>query len=294
MGKMIFSFTAIVVFALLFVGFLVRTFENRLIFYPFRYPAGDWRPEDSGLIVEDCRFAAEDGVDLHGWFAESLGWSGSRTAGGPLSAAESGAMRTAPLTLLWFHGNAGNITHRTENMMLLTDRGINVFIFDYRGYGRSGGDPSEAGIYKDGLAAYDYLVNTRGIPSQSIVLFGRSLGAAVAVEVGIMRPARGIILETPFTDAREMARVLLPVIPAGLFLRSQFDNIGKIGGIRAPLLIVHGDRDEIVPYRLGRKLFDAAREPKSFYTIPGSGHNDTYLVGGEAYFRALQNFWEGL
>jgi hypothetical protein len=282
MGKMIFSLTAIVVLALLFVGVLVRTFENRLVFYPIRYPSGNWRPEESGLIVGDCRFTAKDGVELHGWFAEAR--SGHSTAAG----------NAAPLTLLWFHGNAGNITHRTENMMLLTDRGINVFIFDYRGYGRSEGTPSEEGIYKDGLAAYDYLVNTRGIPFQSIVLFGRSLGAAVAMETSLSRPVRGIILEAPFTNARDMAGVLLPFVPAGPFLRSRFDNIGKIGGIKAPLLIIHGDRDEIVPYRLGKKLFDAAPEPKSFYLIPGSGHNDTYIAGGAAYFTVLQNFWEGL
>lgn len=257
------------------MGIFVRAFENRMIFYPVKYPSGDWRPLDSGLPAEDVRFASGDGVRLHGWFARAKG-------------------REASLTLLWFHGNAGNITHRTDNMKELIKLGIDVFIFDYRGYGRSEGSPSEEGLYRDGFAAYDYLRQGRGIDAESIVLFGRSLGAAVALEVGTSRPVRGIILESAFTSAGDMARILMPLFPARYLLRSRFDNIGKIGTVTVPLLIIHGANDEIVPLELGRKLFEAAPESKTFYTIPGSGHNDTHIVGRDAYYSVLKKFWEGL
>ena len=253
--------------------YMLSDLERSMIYYPAVYPEGYWNPEDFGVEVEDCWFTSEDDVRLHGWFASA---------------------DTATQTLLWFHGNAGNITHRLDNIRLLHDRGINVFIFDYRGYGRSEGEPDEQGLYADGRAAYDYIINERSIRPDDIIFFGRSLGTAIAIDVAHDRTPRGLILESAFTDAKAMARVIMPLVPIGAVIKTKFDSIGKIKELRIPVLFIHGDRDSIIPYELGRKLFEAANEPKEFYSIPGADHNDTYIVGGEQYFSTLQTWWNAL
>jgi len=192
--------------------------------------------------------------------------------------------------ILFCHGNAGNISHRLDNVARLLERELQVFIFDYRGYGKSAGKPSEKGIYLDGLAAYDYLVRDAQIPANKIVVFGRSLGAAVAVEVALQRKIRSVILESAFTSTKDMAKAMLLFKPLSPFLPSNYDNLGKIAQIRTAKLIVHGDQDEIVPFAMGQRLFDGAQEPKEFYPIRGAGHNDTYVVGGEGYFSRLATF----
>ena len=255
--------------AYLAFGVLVLLLENRLIYYPVRYPAGMW--EFHGLSVEDCTFEAEDGVELHAWWLHA-----ARTEAAPV--------------LLWFHGNAGNITHRADNLRMLAERDVDVLIVDYRGYGKSEGRPSEKGLYLDGEAAYDYLTRERGVEAGRIVCFGRSLGAAVALHVAVQRPVAGVVLESPFASARAMARRMMPVIPLGPFIRSRFDNVGTVSKLDVPLLVLHGDRDELVPFKQGRAVFEAAPQAREFYTIRGAGHNDTYLVGGEPYFEALLDF----
>jgi uncharacterized protein len=252
---------------------MLSELERSMIYYPSVYPEGNWNAEDFGLTVEDCWFTTPDSIRLHGWFASS---------------------DSATRTLLWFHGNAGNITHRLDNLRLLIDRGINVFIFDYRGYGRSEGEPDEQGLYADGRAAFDFLVDRKNINPEDIIFFAQSLGTAIAVDVALDRTPAGIILEAAFTDAKAMARVLLPLVPVGSMLKTKFDNIGKIKKLRIPVLVIHGDRDSIVPYELGEKLYEAANQPKKFYTIPGADHNDTYIVGGDQYFSTLQKWWNAL
>jgi fermentation-respiration switch protein FrsA (DUF1100 family) len=140
------------------------------------------------------------------------------------------------------------------------------------------------------LAAYDYLLQDVKIPADKIVVFGRSLGAAVAVEVALQREIRCVILESAFTSTKDMAKAMLLFKPLSPFLPSNYDNLGKIAQIRTAKLIVHGEQDEIVPFAMGQKLFDGAQEPKEFYRIRGAGHNDTYVVGGESYFRRLATF----
>lgn len=244
--------------------------ENSFIFYPTSEMDGT--PKGLGLSYEDIYFTTEDGVKLNGWFI-------------PSSEGES--------TLLWFHGNAGNISHRLQNIRLLHEKvKTHIFIIDYRGYGRSEGRVSEAGTYQDAEAALHYLRTQRNIGLKRIVLFGRSLGAAVAVHLAVREDALALILETPFGSIREMAKVVFPFLPIGPFLRTQYDVMGKIKQARQPVLVLHGDQDDIVPFAQGKKVFEAAPEPKEFYTIRGANHNNTFVVGGDSYFSVLRSFIE--
>jgi hypothetical protein len=256
---------------LLFAGVRSGVIERSFIYFPERELIGD--PSGFGLPFDDVSFTAEDGVKLHGWFVPG----------------------ETDVTWIWFHGNAGNISHRLENLRLLHDElGVGVFLFDYRGYGRSNGTPSEQGTYRDAEAALAYVLSRPEVDAERIVYFGRSLGAGVAVELATRRPPFALILESPVPSIAELARRHYPFLPIGGLLRTKYDSLSKIADVRAPLLVLHGDRDDVVPFESGRKLFEAAGEPKRFYTIRGAGHNDTYVVGGREYFRALREFVEGL
>ncbi len=240
--------------------------EEGLIFYPDRLMIG--LPTQWGLDFEDIYFPTEDGVALNGWFVPGA----------------------KDLTWLWFTGNAGNISYRLDNLKLLHDRlGLNIFIIDYRGYGKSQGKVSEEGTYLDAEAALKYLHSRKDINHDRIISFGRSLGSAVAIDLATKERCLGIILESPFTSATDIMRRIFPFLPPGI-LSAKYDSLSKIKRVTAPLLVLHGDRDEVIPFELGRKLYEAANEPKEFYTIKGAGHNDTYIVGGEEYIAALQGF----
>jgi fermentation-respiration switch protein FrsA (DUF1100 family) len=244
--------------------------EEKFIFFPSAEILET--PRNYGLSFDDVYFKSGDGVTLNGWFVAYPG---------------------ASTTLLWFHGNGGNIGHRAAHLKLLHDKlKVHIFLLDYRGYGKSDGRPSEQGTYKDGVAALKYLRSREEVESKRIVLFGQSLGAAVATEIAVRHSGLALILEAPFTSIRDMARVVFPLLPIGPFLRTQYDNLTKIKKVQAPILVLHGDRDEVVPFDQGKKVFAAAPDPKQFYAIRGSGHNDTYIVGGEAYFKAMKDFIE--
>jgi hypothetical protein len=246
-------------------------FEKRLIYFPMR--AFDATPRGLGLKHEDVTLRADDGVRLHAWY---LPVEGSR------------------LTLLVCHGNAGNISHRLDRALLLQSRlKLESLLFDYRGYGQSEGSPDEEGTYRDARAAWRWLV-ARGVAPGRIVIFGESLGSAVALQLALEVEARALVLESPFASVPEMARAVYPFLPVWPFVRTRYDNVGKAPGLKLPLLVLHGDRDEVVPFAQGRRVFEAAPEPKRFYAIPGASHNDTYYVGGEAYWRALGEFLDGL
>ena len=193
--------------------------------------------------------------------------------------------------LLWCHGNAGNVIHRLENLKFLYRLGLSVFLFDYRGYGKSQNlHPSEAGLYQDALGAYDYLTRTRMIRPERILLFGRSLGAAVAGELAAQKPAAGLILESPFPSVEAVARFHYGGLPVHWLLGAEFRLCDRLPHLSLPKLILHGDRDDIIPIELGRQVFDAAKPPKEWYVIQGADHNSTYQVGGGAYFRRLAGF----
>ncbi len=271
----ILRYAIIAVTIVLFVMLLIPVFERRMVFHPVRYPHGNWAPEEFNLLVEDHFFETEDGVSLHGWYAR--------------------AEQPVGKTLLWAQGNAGNVSYRMQNMRLLLDWGLDVFIFDYRGYGKSErATPTEAGIYADGRAAYDYLVGQLNIAPHDVVLFGRSLGSTVMVDLALQREAAALILESPLSNARDMARQMVPVLPVHRLISIRLDSLAKIPAVEAPLLIIHGDQDTLIPIEQGRRLYDAAGEPKQFYVVRGAGHNDTFVVGGDAYFRMLRDFMTGL
>lgn len=247
-------------------------FEKAFIYFPSR--TLELTPRELGLAFEDVTLVAEDGVRLHAWY---LPVKGSR------------------LTILMTHGNGGNISFRLDRTLFFQSRlRADVFLLSYRGYGRSEGNPDEEGTYRDARAAYAFLATERGVPSERLVLFGESLGAAVALDLALLRPCRALILESPFTSIRDMARTALPFLPVGPFLRTRYDNLAKVGRLRVPLLILHGDRDRVVPFAQGRRLFEAAPEPKRFFRIAGADHNDTYVTGGEAYWRAVAEFLEAV
>ena len=256
---------------LIVVGVLLQmNLLERFIYYPEAHLEAT--PAAFGMRFEDARFTAADGIALHGWYVP-----GRR-----------------PETLVWFHGNAGNISHRLDNLRWLHEIvGVNVLIFDYRGYGQSEGEPSEAGLYADARAALAYLRGRDNVDEKRIIYFGRSLGSAVAVDLSVGEPPYGLILETPFTSVRDMSTRLLPG-PLSVVVPSMFDNLAKIPSIRCPKLFIHGDGDDLVPYEQGRRLYDAAEPPKAFFTIRGAGHNDTYVVGGERYFRQIEKFIDSL
>jgi fermentation-respiration switch protein FrsA (DUF1100 family) len=262
------------VIALGFVTLLVVVvlLEKQLIYFPFR--AFDVTPGALGLRHEEVRLVTEDGVAIHGWHLPVPG---------------------ARFTVLLCHGNGGNISHRLDRVLLMHAKlGVDVLLFDYRGYGRSEGRPDEAGTYRDARAAYRYLREEKGVPAERIVLFGESLGAAVAVELALEREVLALVLESPFTSIREMAREVYPFLPVGPFIRTRYDNVAKVPRLKVPILVLHGERDGIVPFRLGRAVFDAAPAPKRFYAIPGADHNDTYVVGGDAYWAAWSQFLDSL
>jgi fermentation-respiration switch protein FrsA (DUF1100 family) len=165
-----------------------------------------------------------------------------------------------------------------------------IMLFDYRGYGQSEGSPSEPGTYRDGRAAYEYLVGQRQLAPERLILFGESLGAAVSVQLALEVPVRALILESAFTSIPDMARAVYPFLPVQSLLRTRYDNLAKIGDVAVPLLILHGTRDGTVPFKQGKRLFEAASEPKRFFAIPGAGHNDTFVAGGEDYWSVWKDF----
>lgn len=263
--------------AVVVAGMVIRRvglIDRFLVFFP------EWElvltPGALGLAYEDVFFTASDGVRLHGWFVPG---------------------REAT-TWVWFHGNAGNIGHRVENIALLHRHlGANIFIFDYRGYGRSEGRATEEGTYLDAEAALAYLRSRQDVDPARLVLFGRSIGSAVAVEMAARHQVLAVVLESPFTSIPALAQRLYPYLPArliALFMETRYNSLDKIRDVHAPLLVLHGDQDEIVPLDMGRQLFEGANGPKEFYAIPGAHHNDTYIVGGEAYFQALRAFVENV
>jgi len=243
------------------------TVQRKMIFFPSRFLA--YTPADVGLAYEDVRIRTSDGVTIHGWMIPCPG---------------------AEVTLLFLHGNGGNIGDRVENLKGLNEIGLRVFILDYRGYGLSEGSPSEKGVYEDARAAYAYLASRGDVDPERIAIFGSSLGGAVAVDLASKAPCWRLILESTFSSAPDMAASILPFLPVGRLMTERFDSESKMGSVQAPLLQFHGTRDETVPYRLGQRLFQAAREPKEFVPIHGATHNDTYIVGGAAYFEKIRAF----
>lgn len=233
------------------VAAYIRYIEKRSIFFPTKEI--EYLPKELGLNFEDVFFKTGDNTEINGWFVTSA---------------------SAKYTVIFCHGNAGNISHRIEKLKFFHGLSLNVFIFDYRGYGRSKGRPSEKGMYLDVKGAYDYLLSKGVLPLQ-IIGYGESLGNAAAIDLAYKNTLKALIIDSAFTSARDMAKLIYPFLPPGI-ISSRLNSIEKIKSISAPKLIIHSINDEIVPYKFGQKLFAAAAEPKEFLQIHG-GHNSCFF-----------------
>lgn len=260
-------------------------FEDSFIYYPVKHPAGPWglKDHDPGEpyplpLIEDAWMETADGTRVHGWYAVPFG----REATPP----EPVGHRQV---VLFFHGNAGNLADRYELVLKLLELGVRVLIIDYPGYGRSEGTPDEKALYASGRAAWEYLVGTRGYEPSQIVLLGKSLGGAPATKLATEVSAGGVILQSTFTSVPDMAKRSFPFLPRFL-VRTRMNNLKRVREIEEPKLFIHSPSDEIIPYEMGRRLFEAAPEPRRFHKVEGAGHNETEWVGGEAYWNAIDRF----
>ncbi|MBT8437576.1 MAG: alpha/beta hydrolase [Gammaproteobacteria bacterium] len=243
--------------------------QSSLIYYP-NMPGRtlEVTPEAIGLAYQDVEFLTEDAIKLHGWFVPN---------------------ESAKGTLLFFHGNAGNISHRLESINLFHKLGLNVFIIDYRGYGQSEGKVSEKGTYRDAEAAWKYLVETRGISTNEIIIFGRSLGASIATWLASKHTPAALIIESGFASVPSMAKRLYPFLPVRWLAVFSYDTKQYVKNISCPVLIAHSRNDDIIPFAEGLEIFDAAPEAKQFLEMRG-GHNDGFMVSGLAYIEGLKSF----
>lgn len=231
--------------------------ENRFIFAPTR-AAEDWEPPPPDLDIQDVELTSADGTRLHAWWMTPRDWR-----------PEQGAV-------LYCHGNAGNLSYRGEQLRRWRDlMRLAVLIFDYPGYGRSEGKPSEAGCYAAADAAYDWMTSVKAIAGERIILYGGSLGGAVAVNLAARRPHRALVLVSAFSSVADMARLRFPWLPARWLLRTRFDNVCTICTCCRPVFIAHGTADRVVPFAHGERLFAAANEPKEFFAMPDHDHHHT-------------------
>lgn len=263
------SLILVVVAFFLVMGLIVRLMENRLAYFPTPFPENFSELSRYGLNLEDVFLATSDGKRIHGWFHP---------------------VPESPSVLLWFHGNAGNLADRMDHLQILSLLGVNVFAIDYRGYGKSEGSPDEEGIYRDADAAYRFLTEKKGFAPARIIVYGISLGSAVAMDLAVRKRCAGLILSAPFTSAREMTRRMFRIPFLEYFPRTRFDNLRKIAQIRVPVLILHGTQDDLVPFEMGKRLFEAANEPKTFFPVEGAGHNDIYVIAQEDYLDQMRKF----
>ena len=257
---------ALVAIYILF-ALLLRWREPHMIYYPTREI--EQTPDRLGWKYEDVLLTASDGVRINGWFVP--------------------AGREAKLTILFFHGNAGNMSHRFEKLATLRELGADVFMIDYRGYGRSEGTPNEQGTYRDAQAAYEYLTKQRNIDPRRIVVYGESLGSAIAVDLAAKQPVGGVITEEAFTSVGDVGQRMFPFMPVRLLVRNKYDTLSKIGRINAPLLIFHSRDDELFSMRHAERLLAAAKEPKQLIELRG-GHNDAFLTSADTYKKGLKDF----
>lgn len=248
------------------ISLFLFLFQSRLVFFPAREIA--LTPGNIGLAFEDVYFPAVDGIMLNGWYI-------------PCDSARA--------AILFCHGNAGNISHRLDSIRLFNSLRLDVFIFDYRGFGRSPGKSGEKGTYNDADAAWTYLTETRNIDPERIVVFGRSLGGAVASNLAYERPVGGLIVESSFTSVVDLASEIYWFLPVRLLSRFNYNTLEKIKDIKCPKMIIHSVNDEMISFKHGRRIFDAAEKPKEFFELSGS-HNEGFLVNSELYKSKVDSF----
>lgn len=270
-------FNVVIFVAAGYTGLLLLVFfaQSHLIYFPQVARNLVITPAQEGLDYESVTITTADNEALHGWFVP--------------------ASSTAKVTILFFHGNAGNISHRMDYLLTFHRLGYNTFIFDYRGYGKSSGSPSESGTYQDASAAWQYLTEEKAIPPSEIVLFGESLGGAIAAWLATQHEPRALVMASTFTSIPDLAAELYPFLPARLLSRFQYSTIDYLQSITCPVLIAHSPQDEIVPFSHGQALFQAASEPKQFLTLQG-GHNVGFIFTRKEWAMSMDEFiraeWE--
>ncbi len=254
-------------FCLIFV--YVKYIEHKGIFYPSKDILA--YPSSSGFSFEDAEIITEDNLKINGWFLQNP---------------------KAKYTLLFLHGNAGNIGDRIDKIGMLYELGLNIFIIDYRGFGKSEGKPSESGLYKDASASYHFLVNKRNIAADEVVLYGESLGTAVAVDLASKNNVKALILEGAFSSGKDMAKEIYPFLPRIIF-SSSYNSLAKVRDAKMPKLFIHSREDEIIPYRLARRLYEASPHPKEFVSMNGP-HNESFFIFASEYKKAIKEFIDKL
>ena len=264
-------FNTVIFIAMGYVALLLLVFftQSSLLYFPQVERELVATPADDGLSYESVTLTTTDNESLHGWFIP--------------------AASSAKATILFFHGNAGNISHRMYYLLTFYRLGYNTFIFDYRGYGKSSGSPSEAGTYQDAVAAWQYLIEEKAIRPTDIVLFGESLGGAVAAWLAAQHEPRALVLASTFTSVPDLAAKLYPFLPVRLLSRFQYSTIDYLQSINCPVLIAHSPQDEIVPFSHGQALFEAASEPKQFIKLQG-GHNVGFIYTRKEWALAMDEF----
>jgi len=260
--------TALFIVVAVYGSFCLYLFlmQGRMIFYPTGKLIAS--PADIGLEYESVTLKTSDHIELHGWFVPAR--------------EERGA-------LLFFHGNAGNISHRLDSLKIFHDLGLSTLIIDYRGYGRSHGSITEQGTYLDAEAAWRYITEARKIPAQKIVVFGRSLGAAIAANIASRKKVGALMLESAFTSIPDMGAKLYPYAPVRLLSRFRYDTRKFLHSVSCPVLIIHSPHDDIIPFENGLQLYRSAREPKTILEIQG-GHNEGFLLSGQKYIEGIGKF----
>ncbi|MDP2156978.1 MAG: alpha/beta hydrolase [Nitrospirota bacterium] len=260
--------TVVIGLALGYFGLVAFVYvrQPKMLYFPTKEI--EQTPAAIGLSFDEVTFKTSDGMNIAAWYIPAP---------------------DAMAVLLFCHGNGGNISHRLDSIRIFHNLGLSVLIFDYRGYGRSEGEPTEKGTYLDAEAAWNFLVKDKGIDSARIVIFGRSLGSAVAAELAMRRQAGALILESGFTSITDLGRKYYPHMPVSLITRFHYATIDKVSSLALPKLFIHSPSDEVIPYEQGLRLYEKAAEPKEFLQLRGD-HNEGFLLSGELYINGLQQF----
>jgi fermentation-respiration switch protein FrsA (DUF1100 family) len=263
------SILTIVISIYLLLALVLYLYQGKMVFLadlPGR--ALDASPRDIGLDYEDVSLTTSDNERLHGWYIPAVDSNG---------------------VLLFFHGNAGNISHRLDSIGIFHELGLDTLIIDYRGYGQSTGRTTEKGTYLDAQAAWEYLVNSRKIPADRIIIFGRSLGGAVGAWLGARNNPAAVIIESSFTSAVEMARRIYPFMPVHLITRLQYPVTDFAARLNCPVLVVHSRHDEIIPFAMGKEIYAAVKQRREFLELMGD-HNNGFLISRKDYVAGLNGF----
>ncbi len=256
--------------ALLFAA--LRLLEHFSLYLPMGTHAA--HPKTYGMPYEEIQLKTEDGLLLSAWFIDADAPNDRRALDDPQLPEMKRLVKTP--VVLFFHGNGGNISHRIQKIRYFKAMGASLLIFDYRGYGKSEGRPGEVGTYRDARAAAAEALERAGGDPKRVFYYGESMGCAVALQTALDLPPQGLVLDSAFTSTAEMGKIVFPWLPADLIVKNRYDNLSKISGLTVPLLMIHSPNDDVIPFSMGRRLFEAAPEPKRLIETTGD-HNNGFL-----------------